>query len=556
MKLTGIFLVLVCVVLAEAFFGPAKPDPSAASVYYDQLAKQWDESDVKQFLKDRKVNVQNGENAVAEQLDKIHQQLYKLRYPGQETWTDKLKSWGDFIVYRLNPSETPFEWLTDYSLNGKNQVVPPRDISSWIFDTWSDSSLRKFLSDQGIVVSNDSTKDQLVAKAKENYSNLTKKLKVSGNYPGEWLYQSWSNDELYQWLKDYGVSVQDSYKNNREALMQKVRENVYPASKHVRDEKNAFLEQLNVDVSQALDKSNELKDSFFKDLSESQIVEWLKFHGHQVSHADLWKTLENSKDTLKSDLEEFAKSKAADASSIGTEWQKNVSDFVNDTFLIDVSRWPKSRLKSFLNSRQVSIPRFSTKQDLVQLVNKNRFTPPSYVSDKASWLFEGWSPESLKKWLSENGVDVTSKDDVYAKANQLIDSFKDQASDLKSTADSQADSAKKTATGSFNEVKTAANNWFDQLTSEIPSWSEKDLKEYLKSYGMDTKGLSKDELVSRAQQNANYFVRGVKDAVQPRRSYWSTWTGGIFDDSYLGGSPGLRGWFNFKWLQLKAVLGF
>lgn len=48
------------------------------------------------------------------------------------------------------------------------------------------------------------TRDNLLQKARSNYEAVAKKAGEAAAYPGNWLYESWSDSDLKEWLDTNG----------------------------------------------------------------------------------------------------------------------------------------------------------------------------------------------------------------------------------------------------------------------------------------------------------------------------------------------------------------
>jgi hypothetical protein len=62
--------------------------------------------------------------------------------------------------------------------------------------SWTESQLKAFLDRHGIPNPTPRTRDTLLAEARKNYANIATKLGETTAYPGNWLYETWSKNEL------------------------------------------------------------------------------------------------------------------------------------------------------------------------------------------------------------------------------------------------------------------------------------------------------------------------------------------------------------------------
>lgn len=48
------------------------------------------------------------------------------------------------------------------------------------------------------------TRDTLLQKTRANYETVAKKVGETASYPGNWLYETWSESDLKEWLDEHG----------------------------------------------------------------------------------------------------------------------------------------------------------------------------------------------------------------------------------------------------------------------------------------------------------------------------------------------------------------
>ncbi|OCK92564.1 uncharacterized protein K441DRAFT_662639 [Cenococcum geophilum 1.58] len=140
------------------------------------------------------------------------------------------------------------------------------NVRDWIFDSWTDSQLKAFCDRHNIPVPQPRTRDNLLKSARENYQTVANKLGETTFYPGNWLYESWSESDLKAWLDERGYSV--SQPTTRDKLIASVRRNSYLASH-------------NMNAAAAAAKKS-LSDTLFDSWSDSQLKEWADKNGIKV----------------------------------------------------------------------------------------------------------------------------------------------------------------------------------------------------------------------------------------------------------------------------------
>jgi len=146
-------------------------------------------------------------------------------------------------------------------------------VSSWILDTWTESQLKAFCDRHSIPVPQPRTHDTLLKSARENYQTVATKLGETASYPGNWLYESWSESELKAWCDERGIPVPQP--SSRDKLIASVRRNSRIAS-------NNFAAYTASASSAAAAATQALSDALLNSWSDSQIKEWADKNGIKV----------------------------------------------------------------------------------------------------------------------------------------------------------------------------------------------------------------------------------------------------------------------------------
>lgn len=76
-------------------------------------------------------------------------------------------------------------------------------------------------------------RDSLLSKVRANYDTVAKKASDSIAYPGDWLYETWTESDLKEWLDERGYPVPQP--TTRDQLIASVRRNSRLASLHAND---------------------------------------------------------------------------------------------------------------------------------------------------------------------------------------------------------------------------------------------------------------------------------------------------------------------------------
>src|ERR1700753_1857409 len=138
---------------------------------------------------------------------------------------------------------------------------------------WTESQLKAFCDRNGIPVPQPRTRDSLLKTARENYQVAANKLSETAAYPGNWLWQNWSDSELKAWCDERGIPIPQNGK--RDQLIDTVRRNSRIASTNL----SAWSSSLSASAAAA---TQYVADSVFDTWSDSQIKKWADEKGIQV----------------------------------------------------------------------------------------------------------------------------------------------------------------------------------------------------------------------------------------------------------------------------------
>ncbi|KAF2200930.1 hypothetical protein GQ43DRAFT_432067 [Delitschia confertaspora ATCC 74209] len=193
----------------------------------------------------------------------------------------------------------------------------------WIFNSWSDSQLKVFADKHGIPVPQPRNRDSLLRTARENYESVAKKAKQTTAYPGDWLYDSWSNSDLKAWLDARGYPAPQP--TSRDKLIASVR-------------RNSRLASLNLKASAS---------------------------AASASAASVGSAATNSAASAASVASASAGSAAAAASASAASAVNMLSDKLIDS-------WSDSQIKEWCDKNGVRVPQGSKRNELIALLRKHR----------------------------------------------------------------------------------------------------------------------------------------------------------------------------------------
>ncbi|EMG49311.1 MSC1 Meiotic sister chromatid recombination protein 1 [Candida maltosa Xu316] len=508
MKVSNIWVYLLAIPTVFANFG------------FDQ----WTNSDLKQFLKDRKVAFnENWENP----------KLISLANEEAKKLEKKYQQVSQQLQKQLNPPDNSIgEYLNfDYLFGKKNDKY---SIKEWIFESWPVVNLQKLLTNNGIKFDEQDSRQDLVDKLKSSFDDLARKHHGSNFYPGTWLFEdSWSTDDAKNWLESYGIEFNP--KATKNDLIEKLKEFSYQATYSIKDSKSSLLNSLDLFDKSIFDSYGQVKDEFFETWNYSQLREWLYLHGFidtkpgiYVEDLDKEKLVEIAqtyKKYLLGDIHTWLANEEKEYHPWLTRTEQNSrkksSNLINDTFFVGIDNWSKDKLREFLDARKVPYSIFTTKHQLIQLVKKHKFDPIHV--ETFAWVVDDISTDSVKQWLKEQG------ETVEGTRNDIISAFKQQFEQLKNGAFkslNNIDSQIRFYTPDIGAYKSYLQKNLDpaeykKLTEDQITEGFKVVDAYYKSAGasakekfQDTKYSAEDALDQIEQSSYEYSIKFLKELEQ------------------------------------------
>lgn len=269
--------------------------------------------------------------------------------------------------------------------------------------SWSDSQLKAFLDRHGIPAPQPRKRDPLLRAVRENYEAIAKKLGETASYPGNWLYEHWSDSDLKQWLDERGWPVPQP--TTRDRLIAAVRRQSHLAALSRRE----LVSSLS---SSAAAAQKTLSDALFNAWSDSELKAFLDKHGVKVPQGSRRNELialarrhrENLLQGASSVSSSVTSAYGAATSKAGNEFARAIDDAelkAKDTFDAVVSTWSDSRLKAFLDARGVPVPQASKRDELLALVRKHKHKAAHGYN---VWTFDTWTTENLRHVLNLKSV--------------------------------------------------------------------------------------------------------------------------------------------------------
>ncbi|KAI9832905.1 MAG: hypothetical protein M1819_003935 [Sarea resinae] len=477
-------------------------DVTVASNWFTKAAyNKWHETELERWLSDHNVpyptpaDRKDLENLVKDNWQsKVATPYSEWEAPQLYTY---LKSKGsDVSKSAENNKDSLLDQVKNYWSETEDSASDAySNVKDWLFDSWTDSQLKAFLDKHGIPAPQPRKRDQLLAAVRENYQTIANKLGETASYPGNWLYESWSESDLKEFLDERGIPAPQP--STRDKLIASVRRNSRVASL------NAQSVAASASASVAAAKES-LSDAVFDAWSDSQIKEWADKNGIKVPQGSKRNELlaiarKHRASFLGDNVASSASSYyGAATSKAGNQYAQatdSASLKADDAFDTTVSSWSDSRLKAYLDARGVPVPQGGKKDELVAKVRLNKHKAASGWS---AWTFDTWTTENLKKWLSSQGNKGADK------AGATRDDLLKQAQDSYASASKSGGSGYASVTSYLASATDAAKD------STFDTWSDSELKSYLDSYGLPSyQGSSTNELRAAARRYSNYFRYGT-----------------------------------------------
>ena len=408
--------------------------------------------------------------------------------------------------------------------------------------------MKSFLDHHNIPNPQPRTRDTLLTNARQNYDAIAKKAGEYSAYPGDWLYSTWSESDLKEFLDSRGIPTPQP--SSRDKLIASVRRNARLASLNMSSAMTAASSSAASGASVASASASSaqayLGDNLFDAWSDSKLKEFLDEHGIPVPQGSKKNELIALARKHRAQLTGSASSVASAASSsgasaysagkssgssaygaastkAGNEYARATNDASaksEDLFNSAVNTWSDSRLKAFLDARGVPVPQ-GGKRD--QLLAKVRLNMHKAATGWSAWTFDTWTAENLQNYLSANSK--KGKKNAAASRDELV----------KSAQDNYASASKSGGSVYASVTNYLASHTAAAKDTTFDTWSDSDLKSYLDSYGIPNyQGSTTNELRAKAKEQSTYFRYGT-----------STPQGTIFEQIKE----------NFNWLMSQLQFG-
>lgn len=343
------------------------------------------------------------------------------------------------------------------------------------------------------------TRDTLLQKARGAYDTVAEKAGETVAYPGNWLYETWTESDLKEWLDTHGIPAPQP--TSRDKLIASVR----------RNSRLAYLraqEQQEKAKKSAQETYAALTDKIIDAWSETQLKEFCDKNGIPVPHGTKLNQLRALVRKHRAEIMGDTVSASA-ASAYGAATSNIAENVVKATdaasqaaqaaFDHAVNYWSETRLKAYLDARGVPIPQGTKTNELRALVRKHSHKA---ASGWTAWTWDDLTLENLKGYLASTG-DATAK-----KLSEKTDATREELVEGAKSAYASASSAGGAGFASATSYLSKATDNAKAVTFD--TWSESELKAYLDSYGVPVpQGSTINELRALARRQWTYFKYGT-----------------------------------------------
>jgi hypothetical protein len=496
----------------------------ASSWFSNAAYNKWHETELERWLSDHDVPYPTP--ADRKDLEQLVQKNWDANVVEPYNKWDIAKLTNYLKVKGVETKESAEETRESLLARVKNSWYESEDktqaayanVKDWILDTWTDSQLKAFCDRHGIPVPQPRKRDTLLQKVRENYETVAQKAGEAAAYPGNWLYETWTESELKEWLDTHGFPAPQP--TTRDKLIASVR----------RNSRLAYLqmqEQTESSKKSAQQAYAALTDKLIDSWSESQLKEFCDKNGINVPQGTKLNQLralvrKNRAEILGDTVSGTAASAfGAATSNVGSAASKatdTASQAAQDAFDKAVNTWSDSRLKGYLDARGVPVPQGSKTDELRALVRKNAHKA---ASGWTAWTWDDLSLDNIRSYIASSGNAAAKKvsDKTGATRDELVDA-----------AQSAYLSASSAGGGSYASATSFLTKATDTTKAGLfDTWSESELKSYLDSYGIPVpQGSEINELRALARRQYTYFKYGTTSPTETllakvRESVQSGW---------------------------------
>jgi hypothetical protein len=317
----------------------------------------WDESRLREFLLEQGVVAPNGPR---ERLVLLAKQKYRgYNAAAASLSSEAYKTAGDFASSASSVASSATAAVVQATHDVTRKLDDTKD---YVYSTWDDGRLRKFLEDRGIVdkkAAGKMSRQQMLDKMRDGYASVS-----------EPVWETWSDSYIREWLLTHNL-IPDTYDAKRATLLQQMKHYHYS-----------------------------LSDTFFPTWSTSQLHSWLVAHNYlksdQQLHREKLLHLVRSHYLSTSDSFWSAWSDSdmrawliqngymrSDAQAKRDELVKAINTHYTDTASRTAAylTWPDARLRAYLRERGLSEKALPTSRPGLLQETRIRWVQTTHLAD-------------------------------------------------------------------------------------------------------------------------------------------------------------------------------
>lgn len=229
---------------------------------------------VKNHWEDKVVQPYNSwdTNQMQSYLSSQGQQVQKSAEKNKDSLLVQIKQyWHETADQASDSYNSVHDWIFDRYFH--HWILVRYHNESLTCCSWTESQLKSFLDYHGIPNPTPRTRDSLLQTARSNYQAAANKVGETAAYPGNWLYESWSDSDLKAWLDERGIPAPQP--STRDKLIATIRRNSRIAANKASSASASA-------ASSAAGAKQSLSDQLLNSWSDSQIKEWCDKNGIKV----------------------------------------------------------------------------------------------------------------------------------------------------------------------------------------------------------------------------------------------------------------------------------
>ncbi|SMN20475.1 similar to Saccharomyces cerevisiae YML128C MSC1 Protein of unknown function [Maudiozyma saulgeensis] len=412
------------------------------------------------------------------------------------------------VAFNRDSLNETLPWLTQLLNVSSPSELSFEKANEWLFTTWSEKTLRDYLKDHSIPFDASQKKDELISLLRDNFESIKKDFEnFKGSIPDSTIFKDWSAKDLKQWLEENHIKFNEKISNDKEKLVKLVSENIYKISETQEETKYKALHLLDLANKKLFDSNNNITAAAFNDFSKDDLKNWLQYH-----YIKLDDSISDNKDILLKKAQENLNLLKNDV-----DWYINKSSDMASPFIGKNPEYVESLwngMSDYVNSGKKHANKLFSEDFAKRLLNSLNAEYPSNASMR----------DLVERIRNKTAGMFDHRDFNFS--NESLDIVKEW---FANTTSQVGDS------GLYSKMNHKIKDLNEHMDNLFKSWSVNDLKDYMKSMDIPfTESRDKDTLVERAKnytrkmlgyepeseyqkwvRKAREFSRSIYNAVMP-----------------------------------------